>query len=136
VVLVFLLASGVEPMWTWLLFPFVLVVLFAFTTAVAMIVSALYPRFRDTGILWGVAVTALFYATPVLYPIELLSGFLRDLVELNPLTPVFELARRWVIDPSAPAPATLLVPAAVFVAVCGLAAWVFNREAPRIAEEL
>ena len=136
VVLAFLLFSGVEPMWTWLLFPLVLVLLFVLTTAVAMIVSALYPRFRDTGILWGVAVTALFYATPVLYPIELVSGLLRDLIELNPLTPLFELARRWVIDPAAPAPAALLVPAVVFVAVCGLAVWVFNREAPRIAEEL
>ncbi len=68
---VFLLASGVEPMWTWLLLPVVLALLAVFTTAVAMIVSALNPRFRDTGIIWSVAVTALFYATPVLYPIEI-----------------------------------------------------------------
>ena len=39
-----------------------------FTTAVSMIVSALNPRFRDIGIIWSVAVTALFYATPGAVP--------------------------------------------------------------------
>ena len=37
----------------------------------------LYPRFRDVAIIWAVVSTALFYATPVLYPLELLSGTLQ-----------------------------------------------------------
>jgi ABC-2 type transport system permease protein len=143
VVFVFILAAGVDPTWTWLLFPVVAALLAVFTTAVAMAVSALNPRFRDTGIIWGVAVTALFYATPVLYPIELIGGTLGRLLALNPLAPLFELARKWVIDPEAPGPAAaaggavwLLIPAALFVAVCAFGIWIFNREAPRIAEEL
>jgi ABC-2 type transport system permease protein len=143
VVFVFLLASGVDPMWTWLLLPLVLLALVVFTVAVATLVSALYPRFRDTGIIWGVVATALFYGTPVLYPIDILSGALRDLVTCNPLFPIFEIARKWIIDPTAPGPAAaaggavrLLIPAVIFVAVCVVAAWVFRREAPRIAEEL
>ena len=139
VVLGFLLAAGIEPRWTWLLFGLVLAALVVLTTAAAAILAALYPRFRDTGIIWGVTVTALFYATPVLYPSDILSGRLRDLLALNPLTPLFELARRWVIDPAAPYPeagAGLAVAAAIFLAVCALAVWVFRREAPRIAEEL
>jgi ABC-2 type transport system permease protein len=136
VVFVFLLAYGVDPMWTWLLLPFLLAALFALTTAVATILSALFPRFRDTAIIWAVAVTALFYATPVLYPIDVLSGTLRELVSLNPLTPLFELARKWVIDPSAPGPEVWVVPVLIFVVLCVLAVWLFNREAPRIAEKL
>jgi ABC-2 type transport system permease protein len=142
-VLVFLLASGISPRWTWLLFPLVLLALVVLGAAMSMLLSALYPRFRDTSILWGVASTALFYATPVLYPLEMIPGRLGELLALNPLAPLFELARKWVIDPSAPGPAEaaggaawLLVPAGIFVAVCVLAVWVFNREAPRIAEEL
>ena len=143
VVLAFMLVAGVTPVWTWLLFPLVLAVLVALATALAILLSALHPRFRDTGIIWSVTVTALFYATPVLYPIEIMSGTLRDVIALNPLTPVFELARKWVIDPDAPGPVAavdgwgpLLVAAAVFVAIWVLAVWVFRREAPRIAEEL
>jgi ABC-2 type transport system permease protein len=136
VVFAFLLAFGVDPVWTWLLLPLLLVLLFALTTAVATILAALYPRFRDTAIIWGVTVTALFYATPVLYPIDVVSGTLRDVISMNPLTPLFELARKWIIDPSAPAPDLWIVPAAVFVVLCALAVWIFDREAPRIAEEL
>jgi ABC-2 type transport system permease protein len=143
VVSAFILISGVDPLWTWLLLPLVLVALTVFTTAVSMIVSALNPRFRDTGIIWSVAVTALFYATPVLYPIELVPGSIGRLLALNPLAPIFELARKWVIDPSAPGPAAaaggaewLIVPAALYVGVCVLAVWIFRREAPRIAEAL
>jgi ABC-2 type transport system permease protein len=143
VVFGFLLVAGVDPMWTWLLLPLVIVALTVFTTAVSTIVAALNPRFRDTGIIWTVAVTALFYATPVLYPLELVPGTVGRLLALNPLAPLFELARKWVIDPDAPGPAAaaggagwLLVPAVIFIAVCVLAVWIFNREAPRIAEEL
>ena len=142
VVFVFLLAGGISPVWTWLLLPLVLGLLMILTAAVAVLLSALYPRFRDTGIIWGVAATALFYATPVLYPIEILSGTLRDIVSLNPLTPLFELARKWVIDPDAAGPVAaggslaLAVAAAIFVLVCIAAVWIFQREAPRIAEEL
>jgi ABC-2 type transport system permease protein len=143
VVLVFILAWGIAPMWSWLLFPVFLALLFVITTAVSMIVSSLFPRFRDVGIIWTVASTVLFYATPVLYPIEKVPDSFANVLMLNPLTPLFEAARLWVIDPTAPGPATaaggydgLIAPAAIYLAICVLAVWVFNREAPRIAEEL
>jgi ABC-2 type transport system permease protein len=143
VVLVFLLFAGISPRWTWLLFGVVLVLLVGLTTAVAATLAALFPRFRDTAIIWSVAATALFYATPVLYPLEIVGGLARDLIALNPLTPLFELARKWVIDPDAPSPVSLsggpllaLVPLVLYLGTCTLAAWVFTREAPRIAEEL
>ena len=143
VVVVFLLAFGVDPVWTWLLFPFVLVLLIALTTAVSLVVSSLYPRFRDMAIIWTVLSTVLFYASPVLYPIDKVPGTLHDVFLLNPLAPLLELARKWVVDPSAPGPVSVaggwapLLPAiAIFLGVCVLGAWLFRREAPRIAEEL
>jgi ABC-2 type transport system permease protein len=143
VVLVFLLVGGVTPIWTWLLFPLLLLALLVLTAAVAVILAAVYPRFRDTAIIWSVAATALFYATPVIYPLDIVSERLRQVIALNPLAVLLELARRWVVDPGAPGPAAaaggglrLLVPAALFVAICAFAAGIFRREAPRIAEEL
>ena len=147
VVFGFILAWGITPAWTWLLLPVILSILFAVALAVSMIVSSLYPRFRDLVIIWSVFVTALFYATPILYPLEVAtsrSHTLGVLIALNPLTPILELARVWVIDPHAPYPGTvrgggsghLMLAAAMIVVVCVAAVWVFRREAPRIAEEL
>jgi ABC-2 type transport system permease protein len=139
VVFVFLLAFGISPMWTWLLLPLIILALFVLTTAVAMILSALYPRFRDLGIIWAVCATALLYATPVLYPLHHARGTLGELLAVSPLAPLFELARKWVIQPSAPIEGGVLqivAPIVIFAGICGLALWVFKREAPRIAEAL
>jgi ABC-2 type transport system permease protein len=144
VVFVFLLAFGVDPLWTWLLLPLVVAFLFGLTLAVSMILSSLYPRFRDVGIIWSVLSTVLFYATPVLYPIEKAPPTLRNVMAINPLAPLLELARKWVVDPTAPGPrapeaggtTALLAAMAVYAVICGLAVWIFRREAPRIAEQL
>ena len=142
-VAIFVLAWGVDPTWTWLLFPLIVLLLFVFSTAVSMILSALYPRFRDTAIIWSVAALALFYGSPVLYPLEAVPETLRQIIVLNPLAPILELARGWVIDPTAPGPVeaaggmdVLIVPITLYVAICALAVWIFKREAPVLAEQL
>lgn len=147
VVFVFILAFGVAPMWTWLLLPVILLMMSAITLPVSMFVASMYPRFRDLGIIWSVFVTALFYATPILYPLGKAlarSSTLGELIAINPLTPILELARVWIIDPHAPYPGTpaaggvgrLLIALGLTVALIVLAVWTFTREAPRIAEQL
>lgn len=144
-VLVFILASGIEPRWTWLFFPLVLVPLIVLTAALSMLLSALNVRFRDVGIVWVVIAQALFYGTPVIYPIDTpaIPTALHDVLLANPLTPILEQGRHWIIDPDAPGAVAAaggwlhMLPAiAVFLAVCALGALVFKREAPRIAELL
>jgi ABC-2 type transport system permease protein len=145
VVALFLVIFGVPAQWTWLLFPVVLVPLVVITIGVSMIVSSLYPRFRDIAIIWSVFSTALFYATPVLYGVSDLGTHrtLKRLIEINPLAPIFELARKWIIEPTAPGPVAaaggwgeLMIPIALFVLICVAGVWIFTREAPRIAEQL
>ena len=142
-VLGFVLAYGVDPTWTWLLLPVGLVPLMVFTLAVSMLLSSLYVRFRDVAPIWTVIATALFYGTPVLYAIDKVDASAREYLMFNPIAAVLEQLRHWVIDPGSPGAVQaaggwggLSITIAIFVVVCVLAAWVFNREAPRIAESL
>lgn len=144
VVLGFILAFGVMPMWTWLLFPVAMLALVVLTTAVSMALSVLYVRFRDVAIIWTVVAQVLFYATPILYPINIFENETYEhLLMVNPLAVIFEQVRVWVLEPDAPTAveaaggAAGLIPATViFFAVCAFGVWIFKREAPRIAEEL
>lgn len=152
VVLIFMLAWGVTPAWTWLLYPFALLALFVLTTALSMAFSVLFVRFRDVAIIWVVGAQMLFYATPILYPLgekgiaEESGSTLEEFLMINPLGVIFEQIRVWILqEPRKVAPTAVeaaggwlhLIPALViFLSVCAYGVWVFNREAPKIAEQL
>jgi ABC-2 type transport system permease protein len=148
IVLVFTLAFGVSPHWTWILFPFAVAALVILTAAISTALSVLFVRFRDVAIIWVVGAQVLFYATPILYPVTTFSAeghhTKEHLLMINPLAVIFEQVRVWVLqEPGAPSAAQAaggavnLIPAAViFLAVCAFGVWIFNREAPRVAENL
>jgi ABC-2 type transport system permease protein len=143
-VLIFVFAFGIEPQWGWLLFPVIVLTMAVLTSAVATYLSALYVRRRDIAIIWSVVSSALFYGSAVLFPIGIVeSDLLRHILFVNPLVPIFVQTNQWILDADAPSAVTAaggweyLLPAiAVFIGVCALAVWFFNREAPRVAEEL
>jgi ABC-2 type transport system permease protein len=138
----YLLGDGGEPTWTWLLLPVLVALLFAFTLGVSLLISTLYVTLRDVSQIWTVATRALFYATPVIYPIERVPVDWRDLAYLNPMAPILTQLRNWVVDPSAPnaidaaGPLGLLPSVFTLVTVLGLGFWLFIRRAPRVAELL
>jgi ABC-2 type transport system permease protein len=79
----------------------------------------------------------------VLYVSTLVPADLRAKYQTNPIASVLGQIRHAVVDPTAPSAATLiggsarlLVPAGIVIAVFAIGLWVFNREAPRIAEDL
>ena len=142
-VLVFITIDGVKPRWTWALMPLVLLALVAFTAGVAMVVSSLYVSYRDVQPIWMVLTQLVFYGTPILYVIDTVPDSLRRVLMANPLAAVLEQTRRWFVDPGAPGFAHAaggfpwwLLPVAIAVAVCAFGLWIFNHEAPRIAERL
>jgi len=143
-VFAFILIYGAPILTTWLLLPLLLLPLVLFTAGVSMLLSSLYVRFRDVQPIWSVMATLLFYGSPVLYTVQSIGDpQLEHLYMFNPLACILTQARVWIIDPSAPSwidaaggfPLAL-VPVAIFVTVCVLGWWVFDREAPRIAELL
>jgi ABC-2 type transport system permease protein len=145
VVLIFALVNGVTPRWSWLEVIPLLGILGVLTVGMAMLLSALYVRFRDMRPIWEISAQILFYATPVIYTVDSLgkSEQVQHLMMLNPLACILEQMRHAVIDPNAPSAAAaaggavrLLIPAAIVGLVAWVGFWYFNREAPRIAEDL
>ncbi len=144
VAFVVMLVLGVDPLATWVLMPVIVAVLIYFTAGVSLILSSLYVHLRDLEHIWGVAVRALLYAIPVLYPIsEVPEGPLRFVVIANPLTPLFEQTAVWITDPNlenaveaAGSSIAVIIPLMLLAVIPVFGLWFFNRRAPRVAEAL
>jgi ABC-2 type transport system permease protein len=145
VVLIFMVAYGVRPRLTWLLLPLLVALLFIFTSGIAMLLSALYVRYRDVAPIWSVTSQALYFASPVFILIESITQrhpWLTRYYLFNPLAMILQEARHWMVGGSPGVSAYmgggewLAVPLGIVAGVCLLGFRVFNRATPRIAEEL
>lgn len=145
-VAIFAAINGVHPRWTWLTIPLLLVALVLLATGIAALLSALYVRFRDVRPIWDVITQITFYASPILYPIEtVLEDYPRvaHVMMCSPFAALVQETRHLVFDPSAPSAAEaiggtwrLAIPIGIGLGLLALGLWTFNREAPKIAEEL
>jgi ABC-2 type transport system permease protein len=153
VVLIFALISGVRPMLSWLELPLILAMLILFSTGLAMLLSAMFVRFRDIQPIWEVVSQIVFYGSPVIVPIVAVreklivpphnDQLLYHLYTLNPLVTVFQQFRHAMVTHATLSAGQalggwvqLLEPLAVVAAVFALGFWVFNRSAPFVAENL
>ena len=142
-VFVFAAIRDVKPQWQWFELPLILLLMVMLASGAAMLVSCLFVRYRDVKPITDVLLQALFYGTPIFYPVERIEPTLRHLlVMLNPFAAIIQAAKHAFV-PSAMTAAeaaggtvNLLVPLAIILGLFGLGFYVFNKEAPRIAEEL
>jgi ABC-2 type transport system permease protein len=146
-VFVFLLAAGAPPRWSWLQLPLLMAALVFLVLGLAMLLSALFVRYRDVEPIWDVILQMLFYGTPIFYTLEIVvekagEGVAQALM-FNPFAAILQQARHAVIDPSYDNAAVAIggglwiaVPILIGVAIFVLGAFAFAREAPRVAEHL
>jgi ABC-type polysaccharide/polyol phosphate transport system ATPase subunit/ABC-type polysaccharide/polyol phosphate export permease len=142
-VLVFVVASGVTPRLSWLeLVP--LVGLYSLLIAgFAMLLSALYVRYRDVDHIWVILRQLLFYGSGIFFVVSSVPASVRAIMLANPITAVFTQIRHAVVDPHAPTFVTVtggvpraLIPVAITGVVFVLGIWVFERQSPTVAENL
>jgi ABC-2 type transport system permease protein len=142
-VFIFAAIRDVQPQWQWFELPLILLLMVMLTSGAAMLVSCLFVRYRDVKPITDVLLQALFYGTPIFYPVERIAPTLRHLlVMLNPFAAIIQAAKHAFVPQSMTAAEAaggtlnLLVPLAIIVGLFALGFYVFNKEAPRIAEEL
>jgi len=85
VFVIFMITGQVTPHLTMLMFILPLIYVFVFTFGLNLILAALNVFFRDIGHLWGVFLTVWMYATPIIYPVEIVPSWLQSIIRFNPL---------------------------------------------------
>lgn len=146
VVIVFAMLNGLHPSVSWLeLIPIALAFI-VLASGLGMLLSALYVRFRDVQPIWEVALQAWFYCSPVMYAASRYDNFAHGFEQLALLNPAATLLTQMghvlIGGPSLPSAVdaaglgTVLASLAIIVGTLALGAYVFTREAPRVAENL
>jgi lipopolysaccharide transport system permease protein len=96
--------------------PIVLVVS-CFALAISLFLSATQVRFRDVGVAVPLLLQVWLFATPVIYPLSAVPQRWRTLYLLNPMAGIIENFRQVMLTGSAPESRSLLISAAISVAL-------------------
>ncbi|MBR1719175.1 MAG: ABC transporter permease [Phocaeicola sp.] len=92
IVYIYFYATGanLSVNWTIILFPYLIFLIAFHAMSWGMIVSSLTTKYRDLTQLVNFGVQLFMYATPVIYPLSAAPEKYRFILQLNPLTPIFE----------------------------------------------
>ena len=121
----------------------------ALTLGVSLLVACLFVFFRDLGHLWDILLQVLFYGSAVVFPIVStaqrlpLTGGIRLMLLMSPLTQIIEDMRHALVTPRAPwtvqivgGAGRFLIPIGFVVLTLIAGVVLFRRLAPTFAENL
>lgn len=123
------------PVNSWLLaLPFIVLQVGAFSLGLGLIFSVLTAKYRDMTNLATLGVRLLMFLTPVIYPLATIPENVRWLVQLNPLTPLFELFRLAILGEGTVAIQSLLYSIG-FTFLLLTSAWLlFNKQGDKLID--
>lgn len=147
VVLIFMIFDGVDFGWSVLLFPVSILVLYSFALALAFFLSAVNVRFRDVGHIWEIILQAVFYATPIIYPLQMVieyNNLAGHILMLSPIAVLFQNARAQLVghenvitaDQLFSNPLWLIFPYAIIVVTIIVSTWYFRKNQAKFAEQI
>ncbi|HET8669645.1 MAG TPA: ABC transporter permease [Candidatus Saccharimonadales bacterium] len=146
VIAVFMVLSGVEVGTTIVLTPIFIMEVFVFSLALGFILSALFVRLRDINYIWEVIMQALFYLTPIIYPLSLVTERWPEMAKFllfNPVAQAIQDIRQVTVTPETVTLSELtgrwyigLLPVAMVVIIAVFAALLFKKRSPYFAEEV
>ena len=148
VVFIFMIFDGVDFGWTLLLFPISVLMIYAFALGLAFLLSAVFVKYKDIGHLWEVFLQGMFYATPIIYPLQTViqvgGEWAGQVLMLSPIAVLFQQARAQVVghenivtaDQLFSNPLWLAIPYIIIVFVIILATVYFKRNQGKFAEQV
>lgn len=130
VILIYYCVKGaVTPNWIcWLLLPVILIWIGLLGMECGILISSITTKYRDLSVLVSFGLSLWMYGTPVVYPLsQLPDGWLRRLIEINPVSAPVELFRYAVLGKGTIIPGSMVI-SIIFTAAVGLlAVLVFNK---------
>lgn len=116
--------------------PFVLLIMYIFTLAAVLILSSVNVYFRDVEYMTNVFMGVIFWLTPVMYQMDVVPGALKNIISLNPMTPIVTALQAVLYHNSLPTLSSLLRAFGLSVLLLIVAELIFIKLEKRFAEEM
>ena len=113
--------------WSLCLLPVLILMTAMHALSWGLIISSLTYKYRDLTQLVGFGVQLFMYATPVVYPLSAMPEKYKTVIELNPLTPIFESFRYGCMNCGTLDWGGLIYSAAFMMTMLFCAVLIFNR---------
>ena len=136
IIIGFVLFSGVGISYLIIFYPILLLTQYILLIGISLIVSSVTVYFRDLQHFIGVFLQLLFYATPIVYSLDIIPERFRWILKLNPMTYIIEGYRDIFYYKQMPAVKEILIVLAVGVIVAIIGYNIFNKLQKKFAEEL
>ncbi|AXY78688.1 ABC transporter permease [Paraflavitalea soli] len=119
----------------WVFFsPFVILLTAAFSLSLGLIFSILTARYRDLSNIVHLGIRLFMFVTPVIYPLSLVPDSIRWLVNVNPLTALFEVFRYALLGQGSFTSGQLIYSTvSISILLIFSLAW-FNKQAARLID--
>ena len=112
----------------WLLAtPFLVLLMAAFSLGLGMIFSSLTTKYKDLVFLLTFGIQLFMFATPVVYPVTSIPADRQWIVNLNPLTGIFECFRYGFLGTGSFTPETLIMSTGIIALILVLGVLIFNK---------
>lgn len=133
----FYLYEGLYPSFESIVYFFFLIFsLTIFLIAFSFFTSVLNVAFRDLGELWKVLTTVLFWATPIIYPIDIIPKNLQYILYINPLTIIIINLKATLIDGAIPNWNEGFLIFGIFIVLLTLSYYFFKNYVKSVIEKL
>lgn len=146
IVAVLMAVNGVELHLSGLLVFVYIFEIYVLALGLALFLSALNVKYRDTGHIWEIIMQAAFYATPIIYPLAVVvqkSEVAAKVLLMNPVAQAIQDARYALITRETITigslfkdPIYTLIPIVIVVAVFALGVLYFKKNSKRFAENI
>jgi len=134
--IVFLIASGNFPGWTFFAILPLLLVQVLFAIGLAMIAGVLNVFFRDVGQFVTIAMQFWFWLTPIVYPATILPAEVRPLLDWNPMAPLIQGYQAVLVHGTAPDWSAVATVAVLAPLLCVFGMRLFRKRAGEMVDEL
>lgn len=144
VILVFIFISGIDLLATSLWFPLLLLEVYILGLGMSLILATAFVKYRDVSYIWEVILQAGFYATPIIYPLALITNELfQKIILINPMSQIIQDSRYAVVTHETTKISDVysvagirLIPIIICFLILVLGVFYFRKEAKNFAEDL